>query len=195
MAKSKDTSSVRPLDYAAFLDAHRQSEKKHGGPPPKMPRNRYGNKPPNSSLKKKAAKENGNGEVGPPRTMTHGVHSKWVLNRYANPSTAEGKSLKAVMNAIEKDIGKPFDARQSLLMSLIRSKVVIIMQIGKYLESKEEIIDYDQGKVPYVVDRTFFHASASLRQALNELYNGKNANAMGKRTYDEIVKEMQKEGK
>jgi len=97
-----------------------------------------------------------------------------------------------VMKAIERDIGKPFDARQSLLISLIRSKVVIIMQIGKYLESVAEIVDYEQGTVPHVVDKTFFYASASLRSALNELYTGKNRNQKGKQTYEEIVAKMDK---
>jgi len=182
-------SSVPPLDFSAFLDAHRISEKRPGKKK-KSPKNRFGNKPPNSSLKKK------NKPGNTPRLshkMTHGVTSKWVLNRYANKRTPEGKSLLTMMKAIESDIGKPFDARQSLLMSLIRSKIIIIMQIGKYLESREEIVDYETGSVAYVVDKTFFTASASLRSALNELYNGKNANARGKKTYEQIVAAMKKD--
>jgi hypothetical protein len=122
----------------------------------------------------------------------HGVYSQTIRNRYADKNTPEGKSLQAIMNGIEKDIGKPFDARQSLLMSLIRSKVIIITQIGKYLESQESIVDYEKGSVPHVVDKTFFTASSSLRSALNELYISKNANARGKKTYEDLVKEMKK---
>jgi len=124
--------------------------------------------------------------------VTHGIYSKIIQKRYSDLRTREGKALLTIMQAIEKDIGKPFDARQSLLISLIRSKVIVIMCIGKYLESIPEIVDYEKGTVASVVDRTFFAASASLRSALNELYTGKNANARGKKTYEDLVKEMNK---
>jgi hypothetical protein len=129
---------------------------------------------------------------GRPPALKHGVYSSMIRNRYADRRTREGRGLQAIIDAIKEDIGKPFDARQSLLISLIRSKVVIIMQIGRYLECKEEIVDYDAGTVPPVVDKTFFTASASLRSALSELYTGKNAKARGKKTYEQIVDEMKK---
>lgn len=126
--------------------------------------------------------------------LRHGVFSTVVRKKYKDKRTLEGKAVHSIMKAIEKDIGKPFDARQSLLISLIRSKVIIVMQIGKYLESQEEIVDYEKGTVPHVVDKTFFHASNSLRGALNELYNGKNSKQRGKKTYEDIVKEMNNAG-
>ena len=181
--------SVPPLDFSQFLEAHRRTNLEKIKRPRKVKRNKFGNASPKSSLKKQ--EDNGNGK--PPRQMVHGVRSEYMKNRYSDKNTAEGKALVAVMQAIEKDIGKPFDARQSLVMSLIRSKVVIIMQIGKYLESIAEIVDYEQGSVPHVVDKTFFHASASLRSALNELYSGKNAKQKGKKTYEEIVAKMNKD--
>lgn len=122
--------------------------------------------------------------------MSHGAYSKIVKKKYSDARTREGKALQAIMKAIEKDIGKPFDARQSLLMSLIRSKVVIIMQIGKYLESIPEIVDYDSGKVPYVVDRTFFTASSSLRSALNELYGDRCRGKKGGMTYEDVIESI-----
>ena len=124
--------------------------------------------------------------------LRHGVFSTVVRKKYKDKRTREGKALHAIITAIEKDIGKPFDARQRLLMSLIRSKVLIITQIGKYLESQESIVDYEKGTVPHVVDKTFFAASTSLRSALNELYTGSNNKQRGKKTYDEIVAEMKK---
>jgi len=124
--------------------------------------------------------------------LTHGIYSKTIRKRYSDLRTLEGKALHSIMKAIEKDIGKPFDARQSLLISLIRSKIIIIMQIGKYLESIPEIVNYEEGTVPYVVDKTFFAASASLRSALNELYATGNVKNRGKKTYEQIVSEMKK---
>jgi hypothetical protein len=122
--------------------------------------------------------------------LRHGVYSKNIKNRYSDPNTPEGKSLQAILQAIEKDIGKPFDARQTILMGLIRSKLVIVMQVARYLESTSEIVDYDLGQVPPVVDKTFFTASNSLRNALNELYASANNKKSGEKTYEEIVQEM-----
>jgi len=133
-----------------------------------------------------------NPEAAKLANLRHGIYSKTIHKRYSDLRTRDGKELQAIMKAIEKDIGKPFDARQSLLMSLIRSKVIIIMQIGKYLESQESIVDYDKGSVAHVVDKTFFHASKSLRSALNELYATGNGKNRGKKTYEEIVSEMEK---
>jgi hypothetical protein len=124
--------------------------------------------------------------------LRHGVYSRVIHNRYADRRTREGKTLQAILDAILEDIGPELDARQSLLMSLIRSKVIVIMCIGKYLESVEEIVDYEQGTVPHVVDKTFFYASASLRSALGELYATGNGKNRGKKTYEEIVSEMNK---
>ena len=180
--------SVPPLDFSSFLKRHLASNVER--PPSQKPKkNRFGNIPPKSSRKKKA---NGNGDKVP-TAMIHGANSQYMRNRYADKRTPEGQALLAIVGAIEKDIGKPFDARQSLLMSLIRSKVIVIMCIGKYLESVEEIVDYTQGTVAHVVDKTFFYASASLRSALKELYDGNKNKGKAKQTYEEIVKNMGKD--
>jgi hypothetical protein len=178
--------SVSPLDFSSFLQSHNRSEA-HKLKKAETTINRFGN-----YRRKRRVSDQGTLNLAKAQ-LEHGVQSKYIRNRYSDNNTPEGKALLAVMKAIEKDIGKPFDARQSMLMTLIRSKVVIIMQVGKYLESKEEIVDYEQGTVPHVVDKTFFTASASLRSALNELYTGRNAKQRGQKTYDDIVEEMKKD--
>jgi hypothetical protein len=133
-----------------------------------------------------------NPEAAKLANLRHGVYSETIRNRYSNPSTAEGKSLQAIMQAIEKDIGKPFDARQSLLMSVIRSKIIVVMQVSKFLESTPDLINYEKGTVPAVVDRTFSAASTSLRSALKELYETGNEKNRNQKSYEELVAEMKK---
>jgi hypothetical protein len=124
--------------------------------------------------------------------LRHGIYSRVIHNRYADRRTREGRGLQAIIDAIKEDIGSELDARQNLILALIRSKLIVVMQIGKYLESIPEIVDYNHGTVPPVVDKTFFHASGSLRSALNELYATANGKNKDKKTYEQIVSEMKK---
>jgi hypothetical protein len=189
--RATNKTSVPPLDFAQFLTSHQRAIKSAGVKP--RAKNKFGNRRPASIIKKEQEEVKAvlaKVEREEAAKILRGIIGKYVRNRYSDRSTPEGKALHAIITAIEKDVGKPFDARQSLLMSVIRSKIVVIMCIGKYLEATDEIIDYQQGSVPHVVDKTFLSYSTSLRSALNELYSGKNAKARGKKTYEDIVAGM-----
>jgi hypothetical protein len=113
-----------------------------------------------------------------------------IRNRYADRRTREGRGLQAIIDAIKEDIGSELDARQSLILSLIRSKLIVAMQISTYLESAGQLIDYHEGKAPPVIAQTFPSYTKGLTQLLNELYGDDRIKGRKGITYEDVIESI-----
>ena len=122
--------------------------------------------------------------------LTHGIYSKTIYKRYSDLRTREGKALQAILDAIKEDIGSELDARQNLILALIRSKLIVVMQIGTYLESAAQIIDYNEGKAPPVIAQTFPSYTKGLTQLLNELYGDNRIKGKKGITYEDVLESI-----
>lgn len=124
--------------------------------------------------------------------LTHHQGAEFVMNRYNDNRYPEAKALRAVLKGIVSDLGGSLDTRQGILLNMIRSKIVVIMQINKYLETVETMIDNEKGSAKPVIDRTFPVYSKEISRLLKELYEGAKKKPKGK-TYEELVEEMANE--
>ena len=122
--------------------------------------------------------------------LRHGVYSRVIHNRYADRRTREGRGLQAIIDAIKEDIGPELDARQTLILALIRSKLIVAMQISAYLESAAQLIDYKEGKAPPVIAQTFPSYTKGLTQLLNELYGDDRIKGKKGITYEDVIESI-----
>jgi hypothetical protein len=109
---------------------------------------------------------------------THGAYCQHFAKRYSDARTAEGKRLKAVMDSLVEDLGghENLNAGQRLLLDTIQSKLIVILQVGKYVDEQPEIIK--GGELIPVLGKNYLAYLNSLRLALDQLYKdhtkGKN---------------------
>jgi len=122
--------------------------------------------------------------------LKHGIYSKTIHKRYSDLRTREGKTLQAIIDAIKEDIGSKLDARQNLILALIRSKLIVVMQIGTYLESTTQLIEYNEGKAPPVIAQTFPSYTKGLTQLLNELYGDDRIKGRKGITYEDVIESI-----
>ena len=127
---------------------------------------------------------------GRPPALKHGVYSSMIRNRYADRRTREGRGLQAIIDAIKEDVGSKLDARQNLILALIRSKLIVVMQINTYLESAAQLIDYNEGKAPPVIAQTFPSYTKGLTQLLNELYGDDRIKGRKGITYEDVIESI-----
>lgn len=103
--------------------------------------------------------------------LRHGFYSRQVRQRYSDARTTEGRELAALMRAMVEDLGGKPSAAQSVLLGSIRAKLVVVLQIWKYVDRQEGVLTKDGGLLP-VLRNGFGHYSEALRRdllALTEL--------------------------
>ena len=125
--------------------------------------------------------------------LTHGIYSKTIRKRYSDLRTRDGKALQAILDAIKEDIGPELDARQNLILALIREKLIIILQIAKYIETSPYLIDWQSGTVPYIIDHTFPRYSAGLMKLLDSLYGDDGIKGRKGITYEDVIASIKAE--
>jgi hypothetical protein len=125
--------------------------------------------------------------------LTHGIYSETTRKRYSDLRTRDGKALQAILDAIKEDIGPELDARQNLILALIREKLIIILQIAKYIETSPYLIDWQSGTVPYIIDHTFPRYSAGLMKLLDSLYGDDGIKGRKGITYEDVVESIKAE--
>lgn len=105
----------------------------------------------------------------------HGAYSKQIRRRYTDGRTKEGKQLQAVMDSLVDDLGgqENLSAAQRVLLSTIESKLIVVLQIGKYIDQQEEIIR--NGELLPVLGKNYLAYLNSLRLALDQLYKNHSA--------------------
>lgn len=102
--------------------------------------------------------------------LKHGIYPKISRRRFSDLRTREGKALNAILKGIVKEIGPELDTRQSVILALISAKLIVVLQIQKYLETLPELVNQREGKVPYIIEHTFPRYYAGLIKLLDSLY-------------------------
>jgi len=78
------------------------------------------------------------------------------------------------MDALVEDLGgqENLNAGQRLLLDTIQSKLIVVLQIGKYVDQQPEIIK--GGQLLPVLGKNYLAYLNSLRLALDQLYKDSN---------------------
>lgn len=110
---------------------------------------------------------------GPPDK--HGAFSKHIRERYSDLRTVEGQRLNAVMQGLVADCGgaENVSTAQNVIFETIKSKLIVLFQISKFVDGQKEIIDKD-GKLLPCLGRNFISYSEALRRDLESLQKFSN---------------------
>ncbi len=106
----------------------------------------------------------------PPNRLSHGMYSGWVRRRYTDRRTREGKQLARVMEGLTKDLGGPecLTAAQQILLASIQSKLIVLLQIGKFTDGSLRLVS-ETGELPPALGRSYLSYAAELRRDLEAL--------------------------
>ncbi len=119
--------------------------------------------------------------------LRHGAYSRHVRQRYSDERTTEGKRLKTILRKLALDLGPELSTSQCLLLDRIREKLIVLMQIGAYVDKQESIIT-EKGELIGCLGRGYTSFSEALRRDLEALH------ATSKKTsplsYEEAVKKL-----
>jgi len=117
----------------------------------------------------------------------HGAFTPQIRRRYADKRYREGKKLDAIMDALVEDLGGQgnLTAGQRLLLDSIQSKLIVILQIGKYVDKQLEIIE--NGELIPALGKSYLAYLNSLRLALDQLYRGGYQVKKKMQTIEEII--------
>ena len=110
--------------------------------------------------------------VGPP-AVKHGLYSATARKRFNDKRTREGRALAKVLDSLVQDLGgeKAITSAQRLILSGIRSKLLVILLISNWLNEGNEIISED-GNMSEVIDKLRLFTE-SLNKDLKRLYEMK----------------------
>ncbi len=110
--------------------------------------------------------------------LKHGMYSVQIRQRYSDRRTTEGRKLALIMKGLREDIGGNgnIPTMAQLLLDSIKSKIIVILQIGKYVDKQITLIDEKTGELLPCLGRNFTVYTESLRrdlEALTAMGNGK----------------------
>ncbi len=122
--------------------------------------------------------------------LKHGAYSSQIRQRYSDKRTTEGKQLAVVMKNLADDLGgrENLTAAQSLLLDSIRSKLIVILQIGKYVDKQIDVLN-SKGELLPCLGRGFTTYSESLRRDIEALFAIKKKPAIP--SYEKTVRALQ----
>jgi len=117
----------------------------------------------------------------------HGAYTGHIRRRYSDKRYREGKQLQIVMDALIDDLGgqDSLTAGQRLLLDTIQSKLIVVLQIGKYVDEQPELIK--DGQLIPVLGKNYLAYLNSLRLALDQLYKDNHKNKGKIPTIKEII--------
>jgi hypothetical protein len=120
----------------------------------------------------------------------YGGYSGHIRQRYSDRRTKEGKQLASIMEALIEDLGGAADitAAQRLLLENIRSKLIVLLQISKYVDLQENIIN-SKGELLPCLGRGYTTYSESLRRDLEALFSIKRKSTP--LSYDKALKVLE----
>ena len=106
------------------------------------------------------------------QNVTHGIKSKHAKRQYNDLRFAKAKKLKLVMDNIITDLGGPeaLNAGQEIVLATLRSKMIVLLQISEFLDSKDSVFGTDEELLP-VLKNNFLAYSAAVRKSLESLYS------------------------
>ncbi len=102
--------------------------------------------------------------------LVHGARSAKVAERYSDLRTTEGQALQRTLDAIVSDLGgqQALNGSQRLLMDMLRSKLIVVAQVGKYIDTKKSLIE--DGQLIPVLGKNYLSYFNTIRQTLQDLY-------------------------
>ena len=118
--------------------------------------------------------------------LKHGANSKHMKKRYDDLRTSEGRQLRTVMEDLIADLGGSavLTAPQRLFLDNIRSKLIVLFQISKYVSGQQSIINL-KGELLPVLGRNYTTYSEALRRDLEALFGLKRRSS--ERSYDKAL--------
>ena len=124
------------------------------------------------------------------KNSKHGAYSKHVRRCYSDKRTTEGKQLAAIIKALVDDCGPDLTAAQSLILDRIREKLIVLMQIGRYVDRQPSVLN-EKGELLSALGKNYLAFSNALRLDLQVLYDGKQKNKTP--SYQEIVHSLEED--
>jgi hypothetical protein len=97
------------------------------------------------------------------------------------------------MDSLVEDLGghENLNAAQRLLLDTIQSKLIVVLQIGKYVDQQQEIIK--DGELIPVLGKSYLAYLNSLRLTLGELYKSDTRGKGKVPSIEEIIQNGSKE--
>ena len=105
-----------------------------------------------------------------PGALKHGAFSRHIRKRYSDKRTREGKQLQAIIQNIIDDIGPDLSAGQYILLDRVREKLIVLMQIGKFVDRQPSVVN-EKGELLPCLGRNYTTYAESLRRDLEALYS------------------------
>jgi len=105
--------------------------------------------------------------------VVHGAYSKETRRRYSDLRSREGKKLETVTKALIEDLGGAdnMTAGQCLLLDRVREKLIVLWQIGKFVDDRQGSVLDENGALLPCLGRNYVSYSEALRRDVQELYN------------------------
>lgn len=122
----------------------------------------------------------------PMKNSKHGAYSRHVRKRYSDRRTTEGKRLAAIMNALVEECGPDPTVAQYLILDRVREKLIVLMQIGQYVDRQPCVITKEGSLLP-CLGKGYTTYAESLRRDLEALQ--KMAKKGSGKTLQEILEE------
>lgn len=103
--------------------------------------------------------------------LRHGMYSVQIRQRYSDRRTSEGAKLASIMKGLREDLGGNghIPTAAHLLLDSIKSKIIVILQIGKFVDRQIDLIDQKTGELLPCLGRNFTIYTESLRRDLEAL--------------------------
>jgi len=123
----------------------------------------------------------------------HGAHAVHVRKRYNDGRSREGKRLKSIIDGLIRDLGGgPLNRAQELILEGIKSKIIITLQISKYINENMGSIVSKQGELLPVLRNDYNMYAESLRRDLETLFLMKRT--VKHSDYEKAVEALQGKG-
>lgn len=105
-------------------------------------------------------------------SLRHGAYSQRVHARYRDGRYREAKQLRRIVQDLVADLGGAANvtAAQRLILGNIQSKLIVLLQISKYVEKQESVITR-KGELLPCLGRGFTAYSEALRRDLEALFS------------------------
>ena len=126
-----------------------------------------------------------------PPALKHGAYSQVIRHRYTDNRFKEAKQLKTITQDLIQDLGGEANvsAAQRLLLENVRSKLIVLLQIGAYIGQQESIIDAEGNLLPCLAHGYTTYAE-SLRRDLEALFAVKRK--PDSMSYEKAMKALQR---
>ena len=90
------------------------------------------------------------GHKGNTNALVHGARSAGMRKRYGDLRTKEGKALKGILDNIKADFGgeSEITGSQQVILDSIRTKLIVLIQVSKFIEGRESLVDENGNLLP-----------------------------------------------